>query len=419
MEQTKQKVSNNFGLRGWLIIIFYGVMLFLNSSLTADGMNIIIPTLAEKLSIDSAQMLSLNGVGGWVGVVGAFILSAIVQKLGPKKVIIASLIVVALSFLSLAFIRGMVGWAVVCILINVFANGISFCGGSVLISNWFPTKKGMAMGWCTMGNNMASAVFIPIFSLMLGVSINMPFYGYFIFMVIMLVLAFVIVKDKPEDVGLLPDNDPASVEAVKALEEEMANYKSPWTIGRILRDKDVWCAGLGYGLLFMATVGMVSQFVVRAQAVGYSQTMGTTMLSIAAVIGIVASYVWGVIDTKLGTKKASIILGLWFAIAIFLNILAGPVTFVLSAVFLGCALGGNTNFSTSMCASLFGRKNFQRAFNFVFPVSCIFRAAASFVLGMILGATGNNYTIAYTVFMIGAVIAMILFGCINMTPKEE
>lgn len=419
MSNAKQKVSNNFGVRGWLIILFFGVMLFLNSSFTADGMNIIIPTLSGKLGLDAAQMLSINGIGGWIGVIGAFALSALVQKFGAKKVIIVSLIIMALSVIALAFITNMAGWAACAILINVFANGISFCGGSALIASWFPTKKGMAMGWATMGNNMASAVFIPIFSILLGVSVNMPFYGYFIFMVIMLVFAFIIIRDKPEDFGLLPDNDPASVEKVKALEEEMANYKSPWTIGKILSDKDIWCAGLGYGLLFMATVGMVAQFVGRGIAVGFSQNMATGLLSIAAVIGIVASYIWGVLDTKFGTKVASIILAVWFAVAILFNILPGQGTFVISAVFLGCALGGNTNFSTSMCASLFGRKNFQRAFNFVFPVSCIFRAAASVVLGVVLGATGGNYVAAYMVFLIGSVIAAVLFGCINMTPKEE
>ncbi len=419
MAQSKQKVSNNFGVRGWLIIIFFGVMLFLNSSLTADGMNIILPTLAGKIGTDPNAMLSLNGVGGWIAVVGAFVLSGLVQKIGAKKVILVSLAIVAISFLSLTFIKGMAGWAVCIILINVFANGMSFCGGSALIASWFPTKKGMAMGWSTMGNNMASAVFIPIFSIMLGANVNMPFYGYFIFMVIMFILGVIIIKNKPEECGLLPDNDSASVEKVKALEEEMANYKSPWTVGRILRDKDIWCAGLGYGLLFMCTVGLVSQFVARAMGVGFEQNMAVGLLSIAAVIGIVASYLWGVLDTKMGTKLASVVLAIFFAIAILLNILPGHVTFIIYTIMLGCALGGNTNFSTSMCASLFGRKNFQRAFNFVFPVSCIFRAAAAVILGAILGATGGNFTIAYLVFMVGAIVAAVLFGCINMTPKEE
>ena len=169
----------------------------------------------------------------------------------------------------------------------------------------------------------------------------------------------------------------------------------------------------------MCTVGLVSQFVARAAGVGFEQNMAVGLLSIAAVIGIVASYLWGVLDTKMGTKLASVVLAIFFAIAILLNILPGQATFIIYTIMLGCALGGNTNFSTSMCASLFGRKNFQRAFNFVFPVSCIFRAAAAVILGAILGATGGNFTIAYLVFMVGAIIAAVLFGCINMTPKAE
>lgn len=416
---AKQKASSNFGVLGWLLIIFFGCMLFLNSSFTAAGMNIIVPLLSEKMAIDSAAMLQLNGVGGWIGAIGSFGLSVLVQKLGAKKVMISSLLIVALSFLSLVFIKGLFGWGVCTILINLFANGMSFCSGSALIASWFPLKKGMAMGWATMGNNMASAVFVPIFSILLGYGVNMPFYGYFIFMMVLFVLAFFIIRNKPEDFGLLPDNDPASVDAVKKMKEEMESYKSPWTMKRILKDKEVWLSGIGYALLFMATVGLVSQFIPRAVSVGFEQSTATALLSIAAVIGIVASYFWGVVDTKCGTKIASILLGAWFVAGFVLNICPGKGTFIVSAVFLGCALGGNTNFSTSMCSSLFGRKNFQRAFNVVFPISCMGRAAGTFFLGVILAATGNNYVVAYVVFMIGSIIAMILFGFIDMTPKEE
>lgn len=226
-------------------------------------------------------------------------------------------------------------------------------------------------------------------------------------MIALLILAFFIIQNKPEDFGLLPDNDPASVEAVKAMKEEMENYKSPWTIKRILKDKDVWLSGIGYALLFMATVGLVSRFIPRAVSVGFEQSAATALLSIAALIGIVASYFWGVVDTKFGTKTASILLGAWFVAGFILNICPGKPMFILSAVFLGCALGGNTNFSTSMCSSLFGRKNFQRAFNIVFPLSCTGRAAGTFLLGVILAATGNSFVAAYVVFMIGSIIAMI------------
>ena len=375
--------------------------------------------LAEKNGWDPNAMLSYNGIAGWISVATAFGLSALVTKFGAKPVILWSLAISALAYLGLAFFSSMAYWVIAIILINSFCNGMSFCGGSALIAKWFPRKKGLAMGWSTMGNNLASAIFIPLFTIFASGGINMPFVGYFIIMIIMFILGALFIKNSPEEIGLSPDNDPDSFDEMMASEEAMKQYKSPWTVGKLLKDKEIWLMGIGYGLLFMATVGKVMQFVPRVTGLGFPESTAVAMLSVAAVIGIIASYFWGVIDQKWGTKPASMLLAAWFAVAILLNILPGTGTLYASVSMLGCALGGNTNFSTSMCSSLFRRYNFSRAFNVVFPITCIFRAAAAVVLGVVLGATDNNFSAPYIVFMIGSIIALILFGWINTTPKEN
>lgn len=415
----KTDLKSNFGKRGWFIVIFFGVMLFFNSSFTADGMNVMVPMLSAKNGWDPNAMMTYNGIAGWISVATAFILSGLVTKFGAKKIILVSLAVAALAFVGLAFFSSMAYWIIAIILINTFCNGMSFCGGSALIAKWFPKKKGLAMGWSTMGNNLASAIFIPVFTVFAAGGIRMPFIGYFIIMAIMFVLGIAFIKNTPEELGLSPDNDPNSFDELMKSEEAQRQYKSPWTAGKLLRDREIWLMGLGYGLLFMATVGMVMQFVPRVIGLGFEEGTAVMFLSIAAVIGIVASYFWGVIDQKWGTKVASMLLALWFVVAILLNILPGNGTLYVSIFMLGCALGGNTNFSTSMCSSLFGRYNFSRAFNVVFPITCVFRAAASVVLGVVLGATGNNFAAPYIVFMVGAAVALVLFALIRMQPKAE
>jgi MFS family permease len=418
LRMNKSDLKSNFGKRGWFIVIFFGVMLFFNSSFTADGMNIMVPILSEKNGWDPNLMLSYNGIAGWISVVTAFILSALVTKLGAKKVILTSLAVASLAFVGLPFFGNIAYWVVAVIIINTFCNGMSFCGGSALIAKWFPRKKGLAMGWSTMGNNLASAIFIPVFTLFMAGGIQMPFIGYFIVMGLMFVLGTVFIKDTPEELGISPDNAPYDHEELLKSEEAMKLYVSPWTPGKLLQDKEIWLMGLGYGLLFMATVGMVMQFVPRVVGLGFGERTAVTFLSTAAVIGIVASYLWGVVDQKCGTKIASMLLAAWFFAAILLNILPGDGTIYASVFMLGCAIGGNTNFSTSMCTSLFGRYNFSRAFNVVFPITCIFRAAASVILGVVLGVTDNNFAAPYIVFMIGSAVAFVLFALIDMTPKE-
>ncbi|MCQ5031396.1 hypothetical protein NE547_18085, partial [Flavonifractor sp. DFI.6.63] len=79
------------------------------------------------------------------------------------------------------------------------------------------------------------------------------------------------VKDYPHDVGAYPDNIRDEGVDLKAQAEAVRSHKSAFTVSKLLRDKDMWCMALGFGLLWMVTVGIVSQFVPRMISVGNSQ----------------------------------------------------------------------------------------------------------------------------------------------------
>lgn len=416
-----KSAKSNFGGRGWFLVIFFGVMLFLNSAYTADGMNVFIPTLSEKNGWDPNLMLSMNGIGGYIAVVGAFVLALLVRKFGPKKIIIVSLACVIVGLALIGFVPDFWGWVIGVIILNVFCNGFSFCACGELVANWFPTKKGMVMGWSTMGNNLSSAIFIPIFSFFLALGgAGLPFIVNIAFVVLMIILCAAFIRNNPEDYGKAPDNDPAELPNLERNRRMMEAYKSPWTVGKLLKDREIWLCGIGYGLLFMATVGVICQFTVYVPTLpfGYTTDNAVVMLTVASIIAIPASYLWGVLDQKCGTKVASMVLAIWYAVAILLLILPGKAFVWIGVVMFGCAIGGNTNFFTSMSASLFGRWNFQRAFNIIFPMTCVFRATAAIVMGALLGASGGNFKVPYLVFLAGSVIAFVLFAFVRYKPKE-
>ena len=63
----KQKGLNDFGAKGWWIVIFVG-LLYLISSATVDLLNVT-PQLFEAVKgWDQNALLVFSGIGGWVGV---------------------------------------------------------------------------------------------------------------------------------------------------------------------------------------------------------------------------------------------------------------------------------------------------------------------------------------------------------------
>ena len=75
------------------------------------------------------------------------------------------------------------------------------------------------------------------------------------------------------------------------------------TMGVIAKDKNTWLIGIGLGLLWMTTIGLVSNFVTKMVMTGIEQQLAIMMLTVAAVVGIVGSYIWGWLDQKFGTRK--------------------------------------------------------------------------------------------------------------------
>ena len=50
-----------------------------------------------------------------------------------------------------------------------------YLSNGVIVANWFPKKKGIVMGYTTMGHNLATALFVPLILYLVAVlGVNGP-----------------------------------------------------------------------------------------------------------------------------------------------------------------------------------------------------------------------------------------------------
>lgn len=198
-----------------------------------------------------------------------------------------------------------------------------------------------------------------------------------------------------------------SKEEIAESKKQMESYKSKLTMGVMLKDKRAWAIGLGLGLMWMTTVRIVSRLIPRLMFMGYAENTALTMLTVAAICGIFGSYCWGWLDQKLGTRKTSVIYGVWYIIALILLIVENNAAMVAAVVIAGIGIGGIGNLVPSMIGTVYGRKDYLMANKVIMPLCAIIRSCAFVLMSAIMGATGS-YTIAYSVF-IGACVIGIIF----------
>jgi sugar phosphate permease len=427
MEQTTNKeihsINSNFGKKGWAVVIFT-MLVYMFTATVPDSMNVTVGAFSDIYGWDSNQMLSFAGIGGFLGIIISLVLGLVIQKTNVKWPTVAGMFVLAALWIFNGYVNTITAYAVVLIIIFAVSNSVNLVSTQQIMSNYFPRKKGIALGWATMGMCFSSAFMVPMIQGMLGASLATPFIAMCIIMVVLALVTAFWFKSYPEEMGMDPDNEKISEEEKAKNMEALLQYKSPFTIGKLLKTGQFWLISVIFGLLFLGLVVTMIQMVPRLMTVGLSPDQSILWLTIASIIGIPASYMWGAIDQKIGTKKAVIAFCVHWTIAMILAALgmamgSAPIS-VVSVVVFAAALGGLGNLMPSMMIQVFGRYDFAAANKVVVPIVVGIRTCGLLIMSGILAAAGPNTALGYQnlfvlVTILSAVALVLSFLLSNKT----
>lgn len=403
----KNKVQYNFGKKGWIIIFYTIFLVYFMTGMTVDGLNAIVPGLASLRGWDNSQILAISTPASIVALVLVMPSGYIISKIGLKKTTVLSMVLGGLTMIWYGQAKSLMSYAISLTLMITFVNTFAVICGFSIVANWFPRKKGIVLGFTTMGMNLASASIVILLTYFSHIFTDRPegdiSHSITVIGVVILISALltkIFIKVTPEEAGELPDNEPLGYQTTDVSSEELIEMEEgePLSYKEIMLMPQTWIMGVGYGFIGMATVGLMSQLVPFLMTRGFELNQAIGTLSIAAIIGLFGSYMWGVIDQKLGTKKASILFGLAYGAGIFILTVPTTATLYMGIFLLGLGIGGNGNFPPSMVTTVFGRKDFPVAYSVVNTIVGVVRSMAFILLAIILGKYAGRYEVAYWIF---------------------
>ena len=322
------------------------------------------------------------------------------------------LIAASLSYVALGHSNTLVAYAICLTLVTCFINGAAYIAGGALVAQWFPKKKGLANGFTTMGHNSGSAFYVPLIGFLLGAlgfANGMTVTA--IAGAILGVIGLIFVRNTPQEMGMLPDNVTQEVYDREYFEGD-SDEKGGWTVGKLLKTKEMWLCALVVGINQLVTTGVMSQLVVRNTQIGFEQSKAVALMTVAALIGLVGSYIFGALDQKLGVKKAILIFLAWYAVALLVNCSNTMIGVYISVFMIGISVGAAANFIVSLPASVFGRHGFATVNSVFFPLMQVVLMMNYLVNAAALKLTGSLRG-AYFVFVGLLIVNMILIAVIN------
>lgn len=408
----------DFGRHGWTVAIYQVIWFFFMTGMTVDGLNVIVPQIAAFRGWNPDAVLSISSPASIIALFLVMVFGGLARKFGLKRTTVVTMIAAGVVTIAYGNAPSIPVYAVCLVLMVTLINAFSLVLGLSICTNWFPTKKGVVMGFTTIGMNLASALISQILNQLsahFNIAIAISIMGGVIILVGILTQLFI--KETPEEAGCYPDNDPYVAEMLKQQGEQCG--VSEITYLDALKNPKTWIFGVAYGFFGLATVGIMSQLVGFFQTTkGYDFQAALNVVTIAAVIGIVGSVLWGVVDQKIGTKKTSVLFGIWYCIGILLLLSSNTAIMVAGIVMLGAGIGGNGNFPPSMAALIYGRKDFPICYSVMNTIVGVVRSLSFGVLA-VLRMISDGYTLPYVVFAIIALAGGLMIIFVNVVPVVD
>ena len=413
VSMNKSKKNELFGFgKGWGTILYCLLMFWFYAGMVNDSSNIVAPAVAERLGIPAGNVLNMGTVAAMVGVIFFFIMGAVNRKIGPRVTSFICLILGGIGYFGMGHAGSLAAYGISLCICTIGCMSAGYIAGGAFVAQWFPKKKGIVMGYTTMGHNMATGFFVPLITLLvtkLGVSnaVVLPS----ILVIILAVCGILLMRNTPQERGINPDN--VSDEEYKAnYFQEEVDDDGGWTVKRLFSRPTFWLVAVASGgFQFVSTV-IITQLVVRNMQVGFTQGQAVGIMTILAFAGILGSWIIGAMDQKIGTKKTMIFFGIWYAIALMLEVTEIRFLVIIFLIMFALALGGSANFTTSLPAAVFGRHGFKKVNSVLFPIQALVSSFGFLVNGTVLNATGS-LRMSYVIAAIASIVVVILVLFIN------
>ena len=344
------------------------------------------------------------------------IIGAMVDRMGPRKIIVPGIILTGLGLLLCTkiqtlfqfylFFGVMAGMGITCLSITPF---------TVILSQWFDKKRGMANGLAGVGIGMGPLLFVPLFQYLISS------WGwrsaFLVFSVLVLTIPLplnaLFLKHKPEDLGLMPDgNHPRTVPAI-----EPKQKTDPPSIQNARTLKDLMKTARFWALIIFPSLTVFGVYIVIVHHVRYLVDLGVGRMwaaSLFAVIGAISGgfrFFWGWLSDRIGREITYTIGGICFSLGILALLLfqyiASPFLLYLFALFFGAGWGSTAPMFMSISGDLYKGKNFGLIYGLVEGNIGVGAAVGTWLGGYIFDQT-QNYFWAFVLAILISFISVFL-----------
>jgi len=396
---------------GWTVLFAAGSSMVVRNSAASLTLAVFIFPMSEDLGWSRTLIAGAASLGGLVATVASPVVGWALDRYGARVILTGSVLILGLSTVSLAWATVPVAFYLAYGLGRVIFSSPLNIGPSVVVSRWFVRRRGLATGFLFLSHSLGMITF----PLIAGLVIKYRGWedAWIALGVLVWILALgpvsMLVRQTPEEVGLLPDGDPPMPQAGEA-ETSAVTEEQNWTLREAARTPTLWLLAMATGSLFLLQSGtnihQGAYFLDQGLGVGVS----AATLSLNAVFTGVGSIFWGWLVDRVPVRFTYAGVALMMAVALILFPMADTtVEALIVASIFGAAVGGILVVPVVAYANYFGRRSLSAIRGVTEPFVSLGQAIGALFSGIVYDVTGSYKDAFLVLAILGfATIAMLL-----------
>ncbi len=351
----------------------------------------------------------------------ASVVGPLIDRYGPRVLMPIGAIIVGLAMLGVTQINAI--WQFYLLRGIVAAVGFTFMGAlvtGVTINNWFIRKRGRALAISRIGSNLSNIIFVPVTVFVIAASGWRTMFVIFavVTWLVALIPSAVLMRRRPEDMGLRPDGIESSIAEDKSNKgkqeypvSEATSVGEPiWNRREVLKTGSFWLLAASFGINSMAFQGINISLASYIQDLGYGETMLATVMTFRAIMAAVSLPFMGFLAERAHRVIVRVVPFVIQGVAVLLFLSAGRPVFLWFAVGLyGLGLSGVMIIQEVLWANFFGRLSLGLVRSLAFLVAFGFGASGPIAMNAVFDILGS-YQPAFMVIAGLFVISAFLMG---------
>ena len=373
---------------GWRIVAVAVLAMALSNGLGIYSYGLLVLPLAEEFGAGRMEMMWGMTAASVTSILISPFVGSLMDRRSARVLFSIGAVCLALAFVSIASSHNI--WHFVIAFGMLAPLGSAFLGpigASTLVTRWFARQRGRALGLTAVGSSLGGLLAPPLLQTLIDAhgwrTACLWLAG--IIVLVMLPPAWLVIRDRPADLGLHPDGSNGEVLVPRA-----ASLSLDTRLPNLMSDAAFWRIALAVGAVMVAFTVILANLVPFATGHGIGTKQAALLVSTVSGAGIGGKLLFSVFADRINQKWALLaslaMLGLpLVALVLFQDYWC----MLLAAVSVGLATGTFLPAWGALLAHIFGPSVFGRVMGRMQPFAVVMVTVSMPLSGYLFDVSGT------------------------------